>query len=241
MLLRRLPAIATALLLGCAAMHNADATESAVLLSATAPGYTPGMVIGPGERLLVPEGANLTLLLRSGQMLRLRGPLETSLGRAEPTRQDGSASALVEAFRLRGIDASVIGATRTASFRRQAPRTSEVAVELERSGTWCIGAGDTVWLLRPGTEPSELTLRRRGNVRRIAWPVGSARIEWPGDLPIEDGDAFEVLTDSQSRATLTFRLLSSAGGSETGDIAQGMLLGCREQYGGVLRRLARTK
>ena len=83
-------------------------------------------------------------------------------------------------------------------------------------------------------------MRRRGNLRRIAWPPGAARAEWPGELPIEDGDSFEVLTDGQPRATLTFRLLRSTGGSEASDVAQGMLLGSREQYGSVLRRLART-
>jgi hypothetical protein len=198
------------------------------------------MVVGPGERLLLPDGASVTLLLRSGQMLRLRGPLDTSLDRVDATRQDGSATRLAEAFRLLGIDASAIGATRATAAARPAARAGEIAVELERSGTWCLGAADTVWLLRPATEPAELGLRRRGSLRRIAWPSGAARVEWPGDVQIEDGDAFEVLADGQPRATLTFRLLGAPGGSEAADIARGMLLGCREQYGGALRRLARA-
>lgn len=238
MLTRLLPACVAALLC-CAAARDAAAAESAVLLSATAPGYAPGMVIGPGERLLVPDGASLTLLLRTGQMLRLRGPLDTSLERADPGRQDGSSTGLAEAFRLRGIDASAIGATR-ATAARPAPRPAEVSVELERSGTWCLGPADTVWLLRPGAEPAELGLRRRGTLRRVAWPAGAARVEWPDDVQIEDGDSFDVLADGQPRATLTFRRLAAMRGPEAGDIAQGLLLGCREQYGGALRRLARA-
>ncbi|RAI58816.1 hypothetical protein DOO78_12130 [Roseicella frigidaeris] len=240
MMLRRLPAIATALLLGWTMAGAARAAESAVLLGATAPGYAPGMVLGASDRLAVPEGASVTLLLRSGQMLRLRGPLETALDRIEPVRPDGSAAALAEAFRLRGIDASAIGATRAAALGRRAPRPAEVAVELERSGTWCVGGADTVWLARPATEPAELGLRRRGNLRRIAWPTGAPRVEWPADLPIEDGDAFEVLADGQKRATLTFRTLPAASGSEGAEIAEGMLLGCREQNEAALRRLARA-
>src|SRR3954470_22213647 len=195
---RRLPAIAAALLLGCAAAGSVQAADSAVLLSATAPGYAPGMVLAPGQRLMLPDGATVTLLLRSGEMLRLRGPLETPFDFGAPPGQDGSAAALASAFRLRGLDASAIGGTR-ATFGRRAhpPAPADVAVEVERSGTWCLGPADTVSLPRPATEPAALALRRRGTLRRIAWPQGAARIEWPGDLPIEDGDAFEVVAEGQ--------------------------------------------
>ncbi|MDO9708127.1 DUF4384 domain-containing protein [Paracraurococcus lichenis] len=233
-----LPALAAALVL-CWATPRADAADSAVLLSATAPGYAPGMVIGPQERLRVPDGASLTLLLRSGQMLKLRGPVETSLDRAEPLRQDGSALSLAEAFRLRGVDASAIGGTRAAAPERRLARGGDVPVEIERSGTWCIGAADTVWLMRPAQEPSELGLRRRGSTRRLAWPAGAARLEWPGELPIEDGDRFEVLADGQAVASLTFRLTEGTARSEAAMVAQGLLLGCRDQYAPALRRLAR--
>src|SRR5690349_16719024 len=68
-----------ALLLGCNAAH---ATEDAVLLGSTTPGYGQGMTVSLEDRLRLPEGASLTLLLRSGQVLRLRGPLDTSLERS---------------------------------------------------------------------------------------------------------------------------------------------------------------
>ena len=108
--LHRITAALSALLLGCAGAH---AAEDAVLLASTAPGYGPGMVVAAADRLLLPDGASVTLLLRSGQMLRLRGPLETSLDRvAVAPRNEGSAVALAEALRLGGVDASVIGGTR---------------------------------------------------------------------------------------------------------------------------------
>jgi hypothetical protein len=237
--MRKLPVIVVALLLGCSAPGRTRAADSAVLLSATAPGYAPGMVLAPGERLLLPDGASMTLLLRSGEMLRLRGPLETSLDLAAPAGQDGSAAALAGAFRLRGLDASAIGGTRATQARR-APPPADIAVEVERSGTWCLGPSDAVWLLRPAAEPAEIGLRRRGSLRRLGWPHGAARVEWPADLSIEDGDAFEVILEGQRRATLTFRLLPAAAMPEAAAVAQGMLRGCREQYAGALRRLARA-
>jgi hypothetical protein len=84
--------------------------DKAVLLSSTAPGYSPGMVVATNERFPLPDGASATLLFRSGQMLRLRGPFEGSL---QTSNGDSSVTALAEAFRIQGVDAAVIGGTRT--------------------------------------------------------------------------------------------------------------------------------
>jgi hypothetical protein len=198
------------------------------------------MVVPAGERLLLPEGTSVTLLFRSGQMLRLRGPLETSLERLEPVRRDGSIAALAEAFRVAGVDASVIGGTRAIGLERRRQRPEEIQVDAQRSGTYCVRPFDTVWLVHPAAEQARLALRRRGNLRGIAWPPGASRVEWPFDVPIEDGNRFELLADGNAQATLTFRVVPDTGASDAGAIAQGMLLGCREQYDAALRRLART-
>ena len=236
--MRLCPALIAALLL-CVA--PARAAEEAVLLASTAPGYGQGMVVTAGDRLSLPEGASITLLLRSGQVLRLRGPLETSLDRAMgPAQPAGSAVALAEALRLRGIDASAIGGTRTtlAVTRRAAPQ--DVAVDVQRSGTYCIGAADSIWLVQPRAEQPEIALRRRGNLRRLTWPRDAARIEWPADVPIEDGDRFELIVDGQARAMLTFRSLAAADPANPATIASAILLGCRDQFELALRRLARA-
>jgi hypothetical protein len=114
----------------------------------------------------------------------------------------------------------------------------EVLVEAQRSGTWCIGAGDTVWLARPAQGAGRYALRRRGNVRSLAWPPDAARIEWPVDLPIEDGDHFELLRDGDALASYTFRRMPATE-SEAATVAAGMLLGCRDQFADALEQLAR--
>ncbi|MFC7691008.1 hypothetical protein ACFQY5_16975 [Paeniroseomonas aquatica] len=229
--------MAASLLYGSAALAAPDA----VLLASTAPGYGQGMVITASDRLLVPEGASITLLLRSGQVLRLRGPLETALDRAAaPEREAGSAVALAEALRLRGIDASAIGGTRATLPAARRPVPQEVAVDVQRSGTYCLGAADTVWLQRTQAGPADIALRRRGSLRRLGWPQDLSRIEWPGDVPIEDGDRFEVVVAGRPQSTLTFHALPGGNPADAASIAAGILLGCREQYEVGLRRLARA-
>ncbi len=234
---RYLRMIAASLLWGGAALAAPDA----VLLASTAPGYGQGMVITASDRLLVPEGASITLLLRSGQLLRLRGPVETVLDRAmAQEREPASAVALAEALRLRGIDASAIGGTRATLPAGRRPAPQEVAVDVQRSGTYCLGPADTVWLQRTQAGPPDIALRRRGNLRRLGWPAEASRIEWPGDVPIEDGDRFEVMVEGRPQSMLTFPALPGGNPADAATIAAGILLGCREQYEGALRRLARA-
>jgi hypothetical protein len=228
-------AVAT-LLLGGVAL----AAEDAVLLASTTPGYAPGMVVAAGDRLRLPEGASVTLLLRSGEMLRLRGPLEAVLETAVPARNAGSAVALANVFRARGIDASVIGGARASTVARHRAPPEDIKLDVQRSGTWCVGPSDTLWLTRPAEDIPALALRRRGNVRSIAWPPGASRVEWPSDVQVEDGDRFEVVISGKATATLTIRLVSATDRSEAALLAEAMLLGCREQYQTALRRLARA-
>ena len=212
--------------------------EEAVLLASNAPGYAPGMVLAAGERIRLPEGASVTVLFRSGQMLRLSGPAETELDLPATPRRDGAL--LAEALRLRGVDATVVGATRATGPARQQPRAQDVVVDAQRSGTYCVGPADTVWLTRAAGPGGGISLRRRRALRDVAWPQGAERVEWPADLPIEDGDRFEVLADGASQATLTFRAVPATAPSEAAAIAEGVLLGCHEQQEGALRRLARA-
>ena len=87
--------------------------QDAVLLTSTVPGYVPGMLVGTGERLVLPEGAGATLLFRSGEVLRLHGPFDGPLALPPGDNPGGAVAALVAAFRVQGVDATVIGGTRT--------------------------------------------------------------------------------------------------------------------------------
>lgn len=231
-------ALFTALMLSPVTHAGATAGEDAVLLSSTAPGYVPGMVITPSDRLALPDGASATLLFRSGQMLRIRGPFEGALTAAD-SRSGEAAPSLAEALRMQGVDAAVIGGTR--AFAAPRPRTApdDVPVDPQRSGTYCLKSGDSVWISRPAEEGGGFGLRRRGNTRALQWPAGAARIPWPDDVPIEDGDHFEFVVDGAPKVTATFRIMEGRPASDAAWVAEGILRGCRDQFDGVLRQLGK--
>jgi Domain of unknown function (DUF4384) len=230
-------AVGLALLVSTAVPTQA---QEAVLLTSTVPGYVPGMLVGTGERLVLPDGASATLLFRSGEVLRLHGPFDGPLALSSNGSSGGAVAALASAFRLQGVDATVIGGTRTTTVPRRQEGLDEVVVDPQRSGTYCVQPSASVWIARPTDDAARYALRRKGTMRVLAWPGDAERIEWPDGMQIEDGDRYEVLVDGVARTTMTFRTLDDQATSTAQWIATGTLRGCGRQFDGPLRRLARS-
>jgi hypothetical protein len=230
-------AVGLALLVSTAVPTQA---QEAVLLTSTVPGYVPGMLVGTGERLVLPDGASATLLFRSGEVLRLHGPFDGPLALSSNGSSGGAVAALASAFRLQGVDATVIGGTRTTTVPHRQEGLDEVVVDPQRSGTYCVQPSASVWIARPTDDAARYALRRKGTMRTLAWPGDAERIEWPDGMPIEDGDRYEVLVDGVARTTMAFRTLDDQAASTAQWIATGTLRGCGRQFDGPLRRLARS-
>lgn len=230
-----------AIVLACLLLGAASAQcEEAVLLTATAPGFVPGMVITTTQHLVVPEAASVTLLFRSGQMLHLKGPFDGSLAQAQSAGEERPPSVLAEMLRLRGVDAGVIGATRSTSLVRPQAVPHDVLVDPQRSATYCLQPADSVWIAVSG-HSGRLTggiyhVRRRGSDRSVAWSSDESRVPWPDDLPIEDGDRFAIVKDG-AEAAVAFRRFRGPFRSDAGWIAAGLLRGCAAQFDGMLDRL----
>lgn len=214
--------------------------DDAVLLASTVPGYVPGMVIASTDRLSVPDGASATLLFQSGEMLRLAGPFEGSLGQLQPDPGNSGIAALAQMFRLHGVDATVIGGTRSAAAIRSGTAIEDVEVDPQRSGTYCVEPATSVWIAHPPGDARSYAVQRKGSRRTLGWPAGAARIEWPADVPIDDGSQFEIVTDGMAHATVTFRAMRSAAGNDAGKAASAILLGCHDQFDAVLHQIGRS-
>jgi hypothetical protein len=214
--------------------------DDAVLLASTVPGYVPGMVVSSTDRLSVPDGASATLLFRSGEMLRLRGPFDGTLEQQKAKDGGSTVAMLADMFRLQGIDATVIGGTRSTGSARSGHALDDVQVDPQHSGTYCFEPASSVWITHPADRHAVYAVRRKGNSRTVGWPPGAERTEWPADVPIEDGSQFEIVTDGSAQATVTFRAMPSAVPIGSARVANGVLLGCHDQFDDELRRFSRS-
>jgi hypothetical protein len=218
--------------------------EDAVLLASTVPGYVPGMVVSANDKLNVPDGASATLLFQSGEMLRLTGPFEGTLGQQQVKPGESSVSMLADLFRMHGVDATVIGGTRATGGTGSRISIDDVLVDAQHSGTYCIEPSTSVWVTRANGDSRVYAVRHKGSSRTLGWPAGAERTEWPADVPIEDGSQFEISADGAARATVTFRAMPSAvtngAANGAGTVASGILLGCHDQFDIELRRVSRS-
>jgi hypothetical protein len=172
-------------------------------------------------------------------MLRLGGPFEGTLGQQQARPGASSVAMLADLFRMHGVDATVIGGTRSTGPARPGMDIDDVQVDPQRSGTYCVGQATSVWITRPAGDPRAYAIRRKGSLRMLGWPAEAARVEWPADVPIEDGSQFEIATDGAARATVTFHAMPSAA-SVPAQVASGLLFGCHDQFDGELRRIGRS-
>ena len=219
---------------------NEARAEQAVMLVSTVPGYVPGMVVSVTDRLSLPDGASATLLFQSGEILRLRGPFEGTLAQPQASAVNGGAGILADMFRLHGIDATVIGGTRSTGAALSRLPLEEVQVDSQRSGTYCVEPATTVWIARLAEEAGIYALRRRGNSRTLSWPSGALRVEWPADVPIDDGSQFEIVANGTARATISFRTIPSTAVSQAARIASGLAFGCHDQFDIELKRFSQS-
>jgi hypothetical protein len=232
-------ALTAAVAIASLCSRGAVAAE-AVLLASTVPGYVPGMVVSSTDRLSVPDGASATLLFQSGEMLRLRGPFDGTLEQQKANGGGSAVAMLADMFRLRGVDATVIGGTRSTGAARSGHDLDEVLVDPRHSGTYCIEPTSSVWIAHPADRHAVYALRQNGSLRTVAWPPGAERTEWPGDVPIEDGSRFEIVTDGTAQATVTFRAMPPAVPTGSARVANGVLLGCHDQFDDELHRFSRS-
>lgn len=211
--------------------------EEAVIVASTAPGEMPGTIIADGATFVLPDGASATLLFRTGQMLRLRGPFEGPL----TVPSESSSGAMAEALRLAGADVSVVGGSRNvAPSARRAMDGQDILVDPQRTATYCLGPADTLWLRRPASGDT-LGLLRHQNLRTVSWPAGAPKIAWPDDVMIDDGDRIDIVDPAAhaTLATVSFRRSGKTALSETAWIAHMMIDGCGEQARIALREVAR--
>ena len=213
--------------------------EDAVLVSSTVEHYVPGSVISDSQTLALSAGASATLLFRSGDIVRLKGPFEGRLDAIRPAAAPGGAEGLVQALRGQGVEAAVIGATRVVPPPHASKPGEPVYVEVQRSAIYCVGPKDALWLRSSFVPGGVVRLRRGRSLREVAWPEGAQRVAWPDDLLVEDGDRFEVIDEKGGiAATMIFHRFDPPSAPRAW-IAAALLSGCRSQAEPALRELAR--
>lgn len=216
--------------------------DAAVVLASDTPSLPTGSVLDLHGPIVLAQGASATLLLRSGEILRVKGPFTGALADAAGPPRSGI-SVYAEMLRMRGVDASNVGGTRALSaLARKTPAAAsadDVVLSAAAVATYCVAPGASVWVGRPTGGGGHYELRRAGMFRTIVFPDGATRAPWPDDVSIEDRDHFDLLRDGVAVASYIIRVQPATPASVAAAVAANMLDGCRDQAAPLLAELAR--
>lgn len=224
------------------AIHGWSGTAGAegVVLSSTAPGMTVGRVIADDETLRLPDDTLTTLLLPSGQILKLNGPYE---GKAVAAAPAGSTKTTALGD-WQGLDVSSLGGTRgdLLADARLPAAASPLTVDASVAGTWCVGPETALHLARPADRTHTTLLLEdtaSGARATVSW-TDDAEQPWPASLPVRDGTTLLARWGEGAVAhPVRFRMIEEGdrSGSAVLRVMHWALAGCYRQAAPYLRAL----
>jgi hypothetical protein len=223
----------------------AEAAPAAVLIvSSDTPALRPGQELADSERLEVPAGASVRVLLPSGRVRALVGPVSTPVAdmvRGEPAAGGFWARAKEWLTGSTGAAASG-GATRGARPGRQAATFTWNVIPVASMGTVCVGRGAPVSLERAADarfRQVEIVDKATGARGQVAWAGSDTKTPWPASLPARADASYEVHIPNAPVREVKLAIVDAAMTDEANTLRTLIDLDCRQQTGAYLAMLRR--
>ncbi|MEM7069306.1 MAG: hypothetical protein AAF478_10520 [Pseudomonadota bacterium] len=154
--------------------------------------FVPGQELNPASEILVPEGARITILSKSGTMRAIDGPYNGA-PLQDNTADSGSSDAsgqwdVMKSF-LGHPDArsEVLGVSR-GSDGEVPPPPGIWHVSIDSSGPRCTKSGGLTFWRRDADETQIVSLRNASSsLKDVNWPAGEATMTVPDIFEVETG------------------------------------------------------
>lgn len=214
----------------------ARADEEMVVIRSSHGKPAPGELLVKGQRLVLPEGVEITMVASDGSVRTLRGPFAGAL--PGPARaQDRGLIATLQALAKEQARGQVLGAVRGGAYSHGAI----YAVEGYNAGLHCVPAAGPVEIRRQGAAASEagsVLDSTTGAQGQVVWQAGQTLALWPSSVPPRDGA--EYLVRSGKRAVpqrIQLRLIPADLGSDAERVRWLSEAGCKPQALRLLQAL----
>lgn len=201
----------------------------------------PGQQVGAADRIEVPAGARVRVLLPSGKTQLITGPASGAVGeiaKGGPIAEGVWAKAK-DLIATGGASAARPGATRGSIGGAGAAVFAWNVVPAGASGNVCVGQGAQLKLARATSDKAgEATLLdTAANARApVVWPPQSALADWPASLPPRADGVYQVITANARPVVLTLRVVDRSRTDEDSTLAALLEKECRAQAQSWLAR-----
>lgn len=228
---RRLATIAL-----CATALAAGTADADVLIvSSNAPGLTPGMQLDDGQKIDIPAGAKVRVMLPSGATLQINGATSRQvkeITKGEPLVEAVWAKAR-ELLVTGGVDQSRVGAVR--SFKPAPPPVagfSWTVIAPNASGNICVERGARLAIERPaGGGAADVTIVDTAkNIRAVVGFASDAtRADWPTTLQPAADTSYQITVAGAAAREVRLRPVDKAATADGAALRTLLELDCRVQ------------
>ena len=171
----------------------AGLADQLVIVASTVEELPRGTMVDGSAELTLAAGSSLTLVSKSGELMKLEGPFQGIPSSGDPGEGDaGLLFALEQLLENRKAE-------ETPGVFRAAPGGDQPAgpwwIDTSRSGHYCVHPAHppVLWRPRPAAaEGVEIRQLRGGGAGEAQWAAGEATAPWPEKLKLDDGGAYVV-------------------------------------------------
>jgi hypothetical protein len=166
-------------------------------------------MIDDAKTIEIPVGAKITLISESGSVSVIEGPYSGAPGKEGAGGADnGLIASLAQLIGGKPAQSAALGLMRAA---KNEPSPSAWVVDLRRSGSQCVKAGEKPVLWRAASQKAAtLSLRAlpTGGKANVKIAAGTDQIAWPDGVVIKDGGQYLARVSGNATASkLVLRLI----------------------------------
>ncbi|HWA51225.1 MAG TPA: hypothetical protein VG742_23350, partial [Dongiaceae bacterium] len=204
------------------ASDGAQAQGEVYVIESSVPSISVGTGLAPADRLSVPAGDYVRVVLPSGKTQTIKGPFQgaaSDLANGQATN-DGVMAWLRTLLETGGSTQRTSGATR--SMRRAggvAPQVafSWTAIPVTWEGDICVQRGAALALARPSTaRPEQVTVVDAASKAQAqtGWAVGQNTVPWPAALPPRPEGIYLLMIPDRARRQVKLHMLDRLPGDD---------------------------
>ena len=208
--------VAIAMIAGLSMLSAGVASAEIIVLTSKGGPLKPGETLTEGATIDLPAGASAEILLPSGSLRTLTGPVKTTVAALTKGQKPdaGLFGKVSEIVGNTGQRENVVGAVRAARpVARSVSRPASFSwrnIPIDADGDYCVEKGAGLMLVRPPSDkPASVTVVDvAGSARAaVAFAAGSPTAAWPETVTPKVG-SYGLLTDGRPMKQIRLRLIS---------------------------------
>lgn len=188
--------------------QTATASDYVVMESEGDVTYQIGDIVENAVPISLPEDASLTLVSSGGEKIRVEGPFIGTLDVNDDSVDTGSdelVRSLAQLFRTQAEWAATRKLVR--SFGGE-PNADPWIFDIEWTSAYCYrNPGEIALWRKQAPQGGTLEIAVSGDSIKVKWPKGDNRLDWPTDMPVFDGEEFDLRYGDTERRAIEFRKL----------------------------------